>query len=151
MNDLQYYIICRIISDENECWNWRLKSHHTFGYGRAFWKGKSYEAHRLSWIAFNGTIEKGLVVCHCCDNSNCCNPIHLRLDTQKGNVKDMMKLKRHQFGSNHNKAKLNEEQVIKILELRKNGIMNHKIAKIFNVSVSTIERIVYGKGWCHVK
>jgi hypothetical protein len=148
--ELQEHILHNIKRNYKSCWIWQ-KSQHVYGYGRTSFKGECHDVHRLSWIAFKGDIPSGLYVCHSktCSPS-CCNPDHMYLGSQKDNMADTKSLNNHQYGSRHNKAKLHESDVLKIRILRKEGHKFLDIAKEFNVSVNTIERIIYGKGWTHV-
>lgn len=150
LTELQAYIISKIKKDYKGCWIWQGCT-HTFGYGRASVCGKSFDAHRLAWIAFNGDIPEKLVVCHgdMCKPS-CCNPEHLKLGTQKENIEDRERM-RISKGLRHDRAKLCDKDILDILKFRKGGNSVAKIAKMFNVSNSTIDRIIYGKGWKHVK
>lgn len=59
------------------------------GYGRIRVDGKSWLAHRFSWVLANGPIPEGMYVCHRCDNPPCINPEHLFLGTQTDNMRDM--------------------------------------------------------------
>jgi hypothetical protein len=65
------------------------------GYGMFCHKGKNYLAHRASYTLYKGKIPGKMFVCHICDNRKCTNPNHLFLGTQKDNVQDMIKKKRH--------------------------------------------------------
>ena len=60
------------------------------GYGRLRYKGKKMLAHRLMWLLKKGSIPKGMLVLHKCDNPSCCNIEHLFLGTHKDNYKDAL-------------------------------------------------------------
>lgn len=47
------------------------------GHGRVRLYGQWWLVHRLIWTLQYGTIPKGFVVYHKCDNNSCCNPAHL--------------------------------------------------------------------------
>jgi len=101
---------------------------------------------------YNGPIEKGLFVCHKCDNTECCNPLHLFKGTQKDNLQDMIKKGRQNhvvvYGvkhivtqeqrkliSEHTKKAMGRPEVIEKLKNRRPGWspsietrLKHKIA-----------------------
>lgn len=86
---------------ENECWKWKAYKNRQ-GYGRmGIAASQCVNAHRVSWLIHNGSIPKGMFVCHKCDNPECTNPNHLFLGTRQDNTNDMMIKKRGKHFSNH--------------------------------------------------
>ncbi len=81
----------------DKCWIWTstLRS----GYGRFTINGSKVSAHRYSYELEHGSIPKGLVVMHTCDNRACVNPQHLRLGSQRDNMNDAS-VKRRFFNQN---------------------------------------------------
>ena len=67
-------------------WEGRLDS---WGYGRTYFRGGPFLAHRKAWIEANGEIPDGLMVLHHCDNPKCCEVSHLYLGTHADNMRDM--------------------------------------------------------------
>lgn len=90
--------------------------------------GQSGPAHRLSWLLHNGDIEKGLFVCHRCNNKLCVRPDHLYLGTHKQNMDDLAR-------AGHPKRKLTYEAATAILNSTKTLI---QLAKEFGVSQKAI-------------
>lgn len=137
------------------CWQWigrKLKSKFAYGYFDVLIEtnhSKSVYAHRISWeLTNNQAIPKGLYVLHHCDNPSCVNPDHLFLGTYQDNSDDMIRKGRdvHAKGENHGCAKLNQSQAVEIRN--KSGTIPYKqLAKEYNVSESTIERIANGRRW----
>ncbi len=67
------------------CWNWTGTISRN-GYGRMNIRGKTIEAHRVSFQLFKGEIPKGLEIDHECRNRKCENPNHLRAITHRENT-----------------------------------------------------------------
>lgn len=128
-------------------WTGSVGSHGR--YGSLSIAGKHWLAHRAAWFLFKGADPGEMVVCHSCDNGLCVNVDHLFLGTQADNIHDMesKQRSRHPSNENHGMAKLTNEQVFAIRELRKTGLSIQKIANIYGVSGPTIHRIVNGTGW----
>ncbi len=83
------------VSDEG-CWIWRGAKHSTQrGYGKFRLGGRVMNAHKASYILFNGEVGKGLVIAHQCNNEHCVNPAHLKVETQSQNMKYCVMSGRH--------------------------------------------------------
>lgn len=63
----------------NGCWLWKGAIHANGKYGVFGYKGKTYLAHRFSFLIFNGEIKQNENVYHKCDNPFCVNPDHLTI------------------------------------------------------------------------
>lgn len=57
------------------------------GYGHLYANGEMVLAHRYAWERENGPIPEGLFIDHICFNPACVNVPHLRLATNKENVR----------------------------------------------------------------
>ena len=139
------------IDQVTKCWNWTGKL--TSCYGHINVNAKMEYVHRVMYKIFYGKIpEDKPFVLHDCDNPKCCNPLHLYAGTQKDNIQDMIKRNRcnDRFyrGEKNGNAKLTEKQV---LEIRASQESQVTMAKRFNVSRGTINRIKHQKSWQHIK
>jgi len=135
------------VKKTNKCWWWSAAKDGC-NYGRLGNK----KAHRVSYEMHFGKIPKGIYVCHSCDNPSCVNPEHLFLGTQKQNMLDMVRKGRQNKakGSKHGNAKLTEEIVNKIRNDYKIIRSTRKLAKIYNISRSSIKFIVQYVSWRHI-
>jgi len=72
------------------CWLWTAAA-HPLGYGKFYYKGGNYAAHRYAYERFVGEIPEGQEIDHKCRVPACVNPDHLRavshrLNTLLGNT-----------------------------------------------------------------
>lgn len=134
--------------DRNKCWNWIANSRERrYGY---FWSGTKYiGSHVFSYLLFNelSTIPNNQVICHSCDNTRCVNPYHLWLGTNKDNSQDAVAKGRMATGEKVGTSKLTESQVKQIKQLLTQGISQRRIAKIVNISQSTVSCINRNVYW----
>jgi DNA-binding XRE family transcriptional regulator len=140
------------IKDDDDCWNW-LKGKGKNGYGQFSVGLKKIGAHQFSYLINNkiNKIDDKIFVCHSCDNKLCTNPKHLWLGTSLDNMGDCKLKKRNPIGSKHGNSKILEKDVKKIrIMYSDNKYSVNEIAKQFNVSHATIQRIATGDIWKHV-
>ena len=142
-----------------DCWEWKASCMRG-GYGGFKYypdqknrkNRKQISAHIFSYIIAKGDVQKGLNVCHTCDNPKCVNPDHLFLGTHKDNMQDMINKGRgaDNRGIKNGRSLLNEEKVREIKKMLKNKT-NTEIACIYKVSDATIWQIRAGNNWKFVK
>ena len=125
--------------NKNKCWVWRGYV-DSKGYGRVFFKGKKYFAHRFMLIFKNIKI-KNKEVCNKCDNPRCVNPEHLFIGNHRDNMIDC--LKKDRWGS----AKIKTKEIKEIIYKYQKGFLQKEIAIEYGVSQSQISRIINNKSW----
>lgn len=152
LHDLQETIMQASIPEPmSGCWLWE-RACQSRGYGQITVNGKVMLAHRASFEAFYDVdLDRGLKVCHRCDNPICVNPEHLFVGTQSDNMKDCANKGRirtpHRAGAAHPMARISEEAVASI---RNDPRSYRVIAAAFGVSKSTVHQIKTGKSWGHL-
>ena len=138
---------------DNGCWEWTASA-DSKGYGsiKIPKTRKQIRAHRLSYLLHRGKIPEGMLVCHTCDNPKCVKPSHLFLGTHADNSQDMVAKGRDLRGSKQFMAKLTAGEVREIHYLYAKGDVSYaKLGKKFKVSTGTIQKIVMGLRWKHIK
>lgn len=138
-------------TDRNtDCWMWQGGKDRK-GYGLISVNGKMMRAHRLAWELTYGSIPHGLCVCHHCDHPACINPEHLFVGTNLENMQDKVR-KGHPnggivYGERNGASKLTSLQVEEIRHLHTTGISDRKLAVLFCIGKSQVNRIVNNLNW----
>jgi hypothetical protein len=134
-----------------DCWEWKGRK-DIGGYGFFTFRSKEQKAHRVVWILTYGEIPEGMQINHKCDNRGCVNPAHLYIGTQKDNVADMYSRGRQVVlaGSKSAVARLTEQEVLAIRVLFQTEITKADLARMFNISESSIRFIIQRKTWKHI-
>lgn len=92
-------------------------------------------------------------MCHRCDNPKCFNPSHLFLGTPRDNAQDCLKKGRWTSlkGTANANAKLTDESVRLMREMKNQGASTRELAAMFSVSDSLVSVVVRRKKWAHVE
>jgi hypothetical protein len=135
---------------KNECWEWRGSKLNS-GYGKMRDSNKRQRpATHISWFIHHRKWPTKLM-CHTCDNPKCVNPHHLFEGNYKDNSIDCVGKDRHTRGSRQSFAILTEKDVE---EIKKEYTGEHgdctRLGKKYNVTYSTISKIMRGLQWKHV-
>lgn len=84
--NLRKKIQAGIIVSDSGCWEWQ-KYRDKRGYGVIGFRGTPIRAHTVTWFLRYGTLpEEGRTLDHLCNNTRCCNPVHLRDCTSRENI-----------------------------------------------------------------
>lgn len=130
------------------CWIW-MGTLDKDGYGNYYTGNRPHRAPRISYALAHPNQEiVGKVVRHTCDNPACVNPAHLRLGTQKDNMRDRGARGRTAKGAANGRAKISEEQVRELLRRANEGPT--KLSKEVGLHLSTVANILKRKIWKHV-
>lgn len=136
------------------CWVWTGSLDKDM-YGKFHLSGnvtkRDVRAHQYSWELAHGlTVSNGILICHKCDHPYCVNPDHLFLGSHADNHADRDAKGRQARGIKQHLAKLTEEKVRQIRELRELKVTIPQLSRLFLVSASTIGSIVRYQSWKHV-
>ena len=136
------------------------------GYGQRWRDGKVRYVHRETWEEANGPIPPGMLVMHTCDNPPCFRLAHLRLGTQRDNIRDAaskghmtrsltraesdrMNAIRIAKGITGGRPRsLSPDQTAEVRRLRQAGLTQAAIARLFGVSQPTIHNCLRHQRFC---
>ena len=146
-----------LIDPVSGCWNWQ-RGTNGVGYGKFYLSGKRSDgtirevlAHRFSYERVHGPIPDGLHICHTCDNPKCVNPAHLFAGTNQENMRDCLRKGRIGYRPHpreqNGRAKLTEDQVLRIRRAFRAGATKASLARTFHVCERQIKRITDGQQW----
>lgn len=152
-DEMREMLLSRLVERESGCLEWAGAKDRR-GYGNVRWDGKLWGAHRLAYHLLVAPVERGVEVCHACDNPPCCNTEHLFLGTHADNMHDAKVKQRmsrwHGFytrGERNTRALLTETDVRAI---RASSETQMALAARYGVGQSTISSIIIRRTWKHV-
>lgn len=93
-NILQIFEAKYIPEPNSGCWLWTGATHYS-GYGKMTINKKHVQASHVALALAGRAVPQGLFALHRCDNPPCVNPDHLFHGTQKDNIQDCRRKKRH--------------------------------------------------------
>ena len=113
---------------------------------------KQISVHRLVACAFVDNKENKKEVNHINGVKTDNNKSNLEWCTRKENALHSYRtgLQKKQKGSSHGNAKLNEDKVIEIRKLSKQGLSLFELENNFNVAKSTLSQIINKQRWKHI-
>ncbi len=129
---------------ESGCWEWQGATNKQ-GYGKCYFSGKTYMAHRLIWmVAHKEALEPDQYVCHACDNPACVNPDHLYLGDAKTNAKDAAARK---LIGRVDPSILDPEYALKVRAFYNKTKDFSETAKTFDMSPADVQLIMTYEGY----
>jgi len=144
------------IREPNECWNWQL-SPTRHGYGLFAAGGTLHRCTRFAWTHGDGLyatpIQGKLRITTSCGNKMCCNPKHMKLNSQQEVFDRIREAGTMTVGSKHRMSKLTEADVINIRAryIRRSDTDGLKgIAEDYSVTPGCVRDIIIRKTWRHV-
>lgn len=136
------------VNKSDGCWEWHASK--SKGYGAFYFDGMMWKAHRFSYLLKHGFVAYGMDVCHQCDNRGCVNPDHLFIGSRLDNMRDAVTKGRIAKGETKKNTKLTELAVRAIRDLAK-SFSQRELSRRFGVSLHTVQAILNGVTWKHVR
>jgi len=134
------------LPSNDDCWI--CTSHGGKNYPRVGSGRKSVLIYKILWEKKNGKVPKGKILLTTCKNwQKCINPNHRILGTRIKLAHQKMHLHRP-FGESHHLHKLTDRKVRTILKSKLSDIA---LAKRYDCSDVTINRVRHRKIWKHIK
>lgn len=133
-------------------------------YQRIMYKGKSIQAHRIVWMAFNGLIPKDLQINHKNGIKSDNRLVNLEIVTNSQNTQHAFdtglniitksarrKSSERLIGEKNINAKLTDSKVIQIRQqFDENAITKKEIQQKYNISRRTVENMLLGRSYKHL-
>jgi hypothetical protein len=148
-SDISRFHAGYVVNAATGCWEWQ-KNIQRGGYGHFKHESKARGVHRFAYVCFVGPIPPTMHVLHHCDVPACVNPKHLFVGTCMQNVQDKISKGRHAHGERVNTAKLSDEMVLEIYDLKDQGMGSPTIARLFEISTTAAWNAMTGRTWKHV-
>jgi hypothetical protein len=144
------------VKKQRSCWEWQGATNST-GYGSLTFHGRAATAHRVAAFLSGLTTDipapkdrKGLgFILHSCDNRRCCNPAHMSIGTYAENQIEAYARRRRKAykGATHANAKQTRKSIMLIKDMHAHGVSQEAIARLLQVSQSSISKILLGRSY----
>lgn len=121
-------------------------------YGKFYYRDgvkKTMDAHRFSLSLKLGRLPNGDAR-HSCHFRPCCRPEHLSEGSRAANMQDAVEAGRTLKGEKNPQAKLTALEVTDIKALRRQGVGQRQVAKMFGIAKTTVQHIEHGRMWKHI-
>ena len=155
---LRCSIVARARLDENimpepnsGCWLWLGSV--SMSYGTLYFEGRTFRAHRASYLMNNGPLKEGQVVMHTCDNKLCVNPDHLKAVSSGDNIRDYFAKKGtaagaylRSYGEAPRSSRVDTRKLTigQAAAIRYSNVSNRKIARLVGVDHTLVGSIKRG-------
>lgn len=120
------------------CHEW-IGSIDAWGYGQFWYANRVNKAHRWLYERVKGPLLSGFLACHHCDNRRCVRLDHIFAGTNKENSDDAAKKGRLYY---RGCAPPSDEQIARIVELRKSGLPLRLISEETGIGIKTVHRYI---------
>ncbi len=101
--------------------------------------------------AFIGPCPEGMECAHIDGNPSNCHFTNLKWATHKENINDKVAHGTNLFGEKCIQSQIDNGDVVRIFEMRSQGISCHEIGKEFGLHPCYVRLILTGKRWAHLK
>ena len=131
------FILSKTKENERGCFEWQgAMEGRRYPVVRYFKKQEA--VHRVVWKIVKGKLSKGQQVLHTCDNTICCNILHLFKGTHQDNMDDKVRKGRQAKGNQICQPMFTEEDRKQFVKLRKQGLTLKQIGDKFGTTKQTI-------------
>lgn len=152
MSDLSTWLEKRYwpyVRKTQDCWIWEGRT-ASLGHGLVSFRGVRYAAHTVAVCLNDPKVENfsrayGLIINRTCRNKLCVNPDHLSL-IERTNF-DFSKSVEIRRKLHPGLYKMTEEKALEAIELKASGLLQKHVARMLEVSPSTISQVLTGKEW----
>lgn len=136
---------------DEACWPW-LGGCSRDGHGMVNWQGRTQLAHRVAYELTTGRpLRPGVVLMHKCDFPACCNPAHHLEGTHQANRADCVAKGRQARGERNGRAKLHDQDVIRLREWWERGLITQgEAARLFGITKRAVRFIVKRQHYAHL-
>jgi len=145
------------IGGEDDCWNWQLSATKDGGYGLYAAGGQLHRTSRFCYIHGEGLYTKKITgdlrIATSCRNKLCCNPKHMKLNSQQEVFDKMRAAGQISVGSDCKQSKLTEADIVNIRARYSRRSITDGLGPIsedYSVSVGCIRDVIIRKTWRHV-